>query len=300
MKDHLWAIESFAGRSFFEQYNALRKNAPKDIARRSESAAGDYTTERGVAVIPITGPLASSWPDWLEAIEQVGSYQRIGAAFARAVADPRAESILLAIDSPGGSVVGLSELGDMIYAARGKKPIVAQSAGMVASAAYYLAAQADKFYASRMDMIGSIGTIMVVNDYSEAFAKAGIRPVVLSSAPKDRPFKSTGVPGTAITPAQEADLQRIVDGYFADFKAAVQRGRRMPDAQFTKAADGRVWLGSEALTMGLVDGVQSAGVTLAKLHKGAAGQPAPMRNGHAQRAELALEARRIAALKRRR
>ena len=178
-----------------------------------------------------------------------------------AAAAPEVKTAVLIIDSPGGSVDGLAEAADAIWAARGSIQIIAQVSGMAASAAYLLASQAHRILAGRMDMVGSIGTVAVLYDFSVLFEKEGIRAVPVTTGV----FKAAGAMGTEITEEQEADFQRIVDQYFADFKAMVMRGRRMSDKRVSEVADGRMFLSNEAKPLGLIDGISDADTTLRKL-----------------------------------
>lgn len=263
--DCCWALwPQVAGEVLRGLRDVLASGEPAARIRGSENDPPPrrYANHGGVAVIPVNGPQVKRWPGWIKEATGWTDYDGGRLALQEALADEDVHSLMLLLDTPGGSVVGLSDYGDALFAARGRKPIVAQSNGLTASAGYYLAAQADRFYAGRTDMVGSIGTVSYVYDYSEAFAKEGVRPVVVTSAPKDRPFKGAGIPGTAITDQHEDDMQRIVDAYFADFRAVVQRGRGLSNDQFDAVADGRVWVGDEARALRLVDGVQSPSETV--------------------------------------
>jgi signal peptide peptidase SppA len=139
--------------------------------------------------------------------------------------------------------------------------VVAQVAGMAASAAYYLAAQADKIYAGRMDLVGSIGTVLPMEDLSRLYAAAGVEMLTFATGP----FKGAGWPGTEITPAQREYFQGITDAFFADFLAAVRRGRKVEGLK--AVADGRVFLAAEAKANGLIDGIRSLEDTIGGLAK---------------------------------
>lgn len=216
-----------------------------------------------VAVISVAGVMvkrASSY--WSEVLAGTEAVRR---ALEAAAADPQVKAVLLRIDSPGGTVDGLAELGETIAAVAARMPVIAQSDGMIASAAYYAAVHATAIYAQRMDEVGSIGTRWAIYDFSKMFEEAGIKAIPIDSAPADRPHKSAGLMGTAITDTQIAHWQHIVDVYFADFRAAVMRGRKLTAAQFDAVADGRMFVAAEAAELGLIDGVQSLDATLAGL-----------------------------------
>lgn len=237
-----------------------------------------------VAVIRIEGVITKN-PSIFAAFFGGASSVLIRRAVEQAAADPDVKTIFLLVDSPGGSVDGLAEAADAIWAARESKQIIAQVSGMAASAAYLLASQAHKILAGRMDMVGSIGTVAVLYDFSALFEKEGIRAVPITTGA----FKAAAAMGTEITEEQEADFQRIIDQYFADFKAMVGRGRRMSAKRVDEVADGRVFLSEEAKPLGLIDEISDADTTLRKL---AATEKRSRRNRQV-RAELSLARARL-------
>lgn len=230
------------------------------LARTDEAAA--VRMAGAVAVIPVRGVVLKDAPGWAvragyAADTRLLREQAVTVAEAQEVA-----AVLLVINSPGGSVDGLAELGDAMYALRQKKQLVAAVDGLAASAAYYIAAQADQIVAGRMDLVGSIGTILVVYDFSKSFENAGVEPVVISTGT----LKGTGVMGSQVTDEQRAYLQEIVDQFFADFRAAVGRGRAaLAGPAFDAVATGRVWTAPEAQRLRLIDGLASPDEVLARM-----------------------------------
>lgn len=202
----------------------------------------------GSAVVPLVGPMMrrlSFFAAWLG----MTSTDMVRAAVASALADDDIDQVVMVIDSPGGEVAGLAELADLMYAA--DKPIVAVVEGMAASAAYYVASQADRILVGRNDLVGSIGTRIMLYDYSKMYAEAGVEAVPIDTGR----FKSAGAIGTEITEEQRADFQRIVDFYFGDFVNAVARGRNLSTDDVRQVGDGRMFTPVEALAAGLIDGV---------------------------------------------
>jgi signal peptide peptidase SppA len=226
----------------------------------ARSAELPMAIQQKVAVIPIEGFMAKN-PNILTEFFGGTSTAMVGRAVQAAVADDSIASVVLVVDSPGGPVDGLAEFADTIYSARGSKPIVASVNGLAGSAAYYAASQADKVFAGRTNLVGSIGTRWVLEDLSEAFAKAGVKPIVVDTGK----FKSIGVPGTEITEEQRAEIQRLVDEYGDDFVQAVARGRGLPESRVKESADGRVWRGEEAVRRGLIDGIATTDETIARM-----------------------------------
>jgi len=206
-----------------------------------------------VAVISIVGAIGK-----IAGLYTPASSKTTQSLIQGAVKDDAVKKIILRIDSPGGSVDGLAELGDTIHEAKQHKNIIAYVDGMAASAGYYIASQADKIYAGRADIVGSIGTILVLYDYSEMFEKAGIKPIVVATGD----HKGAGIPGAEITDEHKAEFQKMVNFYFDDFLNAVSRGRNMGMPAVKDLADGRVFNAPEAKKLGLIDGIQTLQQTI--------------------------------------
>lgn len=168
--------------------------------------------------------------------------------------DPNVSGVLLAIDSPGGTVAGTDDLAREVRAARRKKPTWAFVEDLGASAAYWVASQADAVYAnSPTALVGSIGTVMTVYDESKAAESVGVRPLVFSTGP----LKGTGEPGTPVTEEQAAYLQGIVNQTQTVFDSAVRTGRNLSAAELNAVRSGGVFLASEAQRLRLIDGIKS-------------------------------------------
>lgn len=257
----------------FMQALQIRQGPAED----AEQAGLPIQVTEGVAIIPIMGLLVRRAPGWAQEYG-IFATDRIKMAVELAGMDPTIENIMLRIDSPGGSVSGLAELGDVLSATA--KPITAQIEGMAASAAYYVASQADRIYMGRGDLVGSIGTRIMLYDYHKWFEENGIKAIPIDTGP----FKSAGAMGTEITEEQQADFQRIVDFYFDDFVAMVAKGRNMTTDAVLAVGDGRVFTPPEALSAGLVDAIQTFSETFNQLRAA----PNPGRSTQASRNRLAL------------
>lgn len=209
----------------------------------------------GTAVIPLMGPMIRRAGPIARIFGIMGT-DSVRLAIESALADEDINNILLRVDSPGGSVSGLDQLGDVINDA--EKSIVAQVEGMAASAAYYAVSQADQVVVGRNDLVGSIGTRIMLYDFSKMFESEGVEAVPIDTGE----FKSAGAMGTEITENQREDFQRIVDFYFDDFVSVVSRGRGITEKQVRSAADGRMYTPEEAQNLSLIDGVATLEQTL--------------------------------------
>jgi signal peptide peptidase SppA len=131
------------------------------------------------------------------------------AAFRQALADPSIGGIVISVDSPGGSVYGVPELVAEIYRARGQKPVVAVADSMAASAAYWIACQAEQVYVTPGGEVGSIGVLTAHADMSQALANEGVSVSVISAGR----YKAEASPYAPLTDEARAAIQARVDEY---------------------------------------------------------------------------------------
>jgi signal peptide peptidase SppA len=233
-----------------------------EAARRGGDDADDKPFEfsGGVALLSLSGPMTKRPQSFSDGASTV----RMRRLVRQAAADPDVTAIVMVIDSPGGQVSGTKELADDLAAARARKPVAAYIEDLGASAAYWVAAQADAIYANETAFVGSIGTYCVVRDYSRMAANEGIKVHVLSTGP----YKGAGYPGAEVTDQQLAHWQHEVNQINETFLAAVAKGRSF-NLDFTRAvADGRTHIAREAESIGLIDGVRTLESVVTDLQRG--------------------------------
>jgi signal peptide peptidase SppA len=198
---------------------------------RAKSAAPGWTIRdaagmpvrqsNGVAVLPLYGTVVQR-PGIFTRYCGGASCEQFAAAHAELVADSSVSAIIWDVDSPGGSVAGVPESADKLYAMRGQKKTVAVSNTLMASAAYWLASAADEIVAAPSSLTGSIGVYMVHEDHSRANAVAGVGVTYVSAGKK----KVDGNSDSPLSPSALTSLQEMVDDYYGQFVAAVARNRR--------------------------------------------------------------------------
>jgi capsid assembly protease len=233
--------------------------------RRQTSAA---ISGGGIAVIPIYGVITQRG-NMVDDVSGPGmvSTQIVTQMLRQAVADDAVSQILLDIDSPGGSVYGVSELGDAILSARTQKPVVAIANSLAASAAYWIGSQASEFYVTAGGEVGSIGVWQAHQDYSKAMDEAGVKTTLISAGK----FKIEGNPYAPLDEEAQGFMQSRVDDYYASFTKAVAKGRGVPITQVRDGmGQGRVLGADAALAQNMVDGIASFDQVLSKMHKDAA------------------------------
>jgi protease-4 len=173
-------------------------------------------------------------------------------ASVRAVAtDPGAAGLIVAIDSPGGSVAGGESLHDAIEAVAAVKPVVAVMGGTAASAGYMIAVPATRIFARQATITGSIGVLLQTGDVSGLLKMLGVNAFGIVSGPlKDQPSYVQ-----PLSPAGRDVLQGLVMDMYDQFVAMVATGRHMDPARVRELADGRPYTGRQALGLGLVDAI---------------------------------------------
>lgn len=165
--------------------------------------------------------------------------------------DGTARALIVAIDSPGGSVGGGEALHAALLRLRATKPVVAVMRGTAASAGYMTAIGAERIWARDSTVTGSIGVILQTIDASDLLGRLGVRGEALVSGPlKDQPN-----PFHPLSEAGRAALQRVVTDLYDQFVGMVVAARGLPEEQVRALADGRVFTGRQALAAGLVDAI---------------------------------------------
>ncbi|MGE0108255.1 MAG: S49 family peptidase [Bdellovibrionales bacterium] len=216
-------------------------------------------TGDGVAIIPILGTLVRRTVG-LEALSGLTSYAELSAQLAGAVCDPSVRAILLDIDSPGGEAGGVFDLADQIYAARQEKPVWAVANEESFSAAYALAASAERIYVSRTGGVGSIGVIAVHLDQSQADEDEGLKyTAIFAGDHKDdySPHKPLA------DPARNA-LQKEVNRIYVMFVQCVATGRGL-DAKTIRQTEASLFFGDNAVSAGLADKIGTFEMALTDL-----------------------------------
>lgn len=211
---------------------------PVSTAKRDQRGVGN------IAVIPIVGPLSK---DGYWGTSTLDLREKLFAA----ENDASIDGVLLSIDSPGGTVAGTMEAADAVYRMKKRKPVVAFAEDLMASAAYWIGSVADEIVASPMSEVGSIGTVAAVMDMSAAAGAAGYKVHVISTGA----YKGMLTPGAPVEDAHLAEVRRRVEEMNMYFLGAVAKNRRMGEKKMAEVSDGRVWMGEDAVRLGLVDSI---------------------------------------------
>lgn len=174
-----------------------------------------------------------------------------------AAADPSVRSIVLDVDSPGGSVYGLQEAAAEIRAARDLKPVKGVANAQANSAAYWLLAQAGEVFVTPSGLVGSVGVFVEHEDRSAANAAAGIKVTTVAYGKN----KALGSPNAPLTEEALAELEKRVAEYGHAFEADVAKGRSVDGRRVSAEkvrkdfGQGLTFGAAEAVDRGLADGI---------------------------------------------
>lgn len=236
----------------------MHGNAERALAKKSGA----------VAIIPIVGVITPRLSFWEEMFGMRSANPALITAAATACAnDPDVKAVILAVDSPGGNATGVEECATALRALREKKPIVAQVNGLCASAAYWLASSAEDISVTPTGMVGSVGAYMYHEDWSEAYAQAGVKPTYVQRGQ----FKTEWQQEVALTEEAKAHIQQMVDDVYTMFTESVATGRgvSLADVQGERFGEGRTFMAARAVERGMADRVRTFADTLAALGGGA-------------------------------
>jgi signal peptide peptidase SppA len=222
---------------------------------------GSYQTIGKTALIPMLGTLLDR-AGAMEAASGAVSMQSIRASLARARDDRSIRSIVLQIDSPGGTVAGTVELASDVAALKGQKKVIAVADKMAASAAYWIGSQAQEFHVSPSGQVGSIGVIAAHIDQSKMEELVGLKTSLVASSK----FKAEFDPSIPLSDDARAELQAKVNQYHGQFVKAVAKGRGVSEARVeSDFGQGRMVLAKDAVNAGMADGVSTLDQVLRRL-----------------------------------
>jgi len=217
-------------------------------------------TPDGIAVIPIHGSLVKRSLG-MEAASGLTSYGEIAAMLDAALADPHVSGILLDIDSPGGEASGSFELARRVREVAAMKPVWAVANDAAYSAAYAIAASAQRLFVTETGGVGSIGVIALHVDQSVKDAKDGYRFTAITAGAHKNDFS----PHEPLSDTAKSELQGEVDRLYSIFTEHVAAMRDL-DVDAVRATEAGLFFGSNAVAQGLADGLQTLEATLSEFH----------------------------------
>lgn len=217
----------------------------------------DFGPGELIAVVPLSG-VVTRHGYWAAA----GTLE-IGRTLQRLERDPQVGTVILSVNSPGGSVYGTSELAGIVRGMRERKGtrVVAAVDPLMASAATWIATAADEVYAVESADVGSIGVLSAYADYSKYLEEAGIKVDVIRTPEKKARF--TGV--EPLTDAMRQTMEDRIAETYQDFVNDMAKNRRVATTDVEKLfGGGEVMNARQGVKVGLIDGIMSLDDVLAR------------------------------------
>lgn len=269
----VWAVKEDFFRAAVERVSmmdlGLHVRTQRERIKQAGMGAGGNSLYRvvmaddGIALVDIRGSLMKQETSLDESTSTVAMRRSIRAL----ASDDNVKGVMIRIESPGGTSAGTQELADDVAALATIKPVHVFIEDLGASAAYWISSQATFLSTNAQGWVGSIGTYATIYDCSAAAAKDGIKVHVVRAGE----FKGAGTPGTEITDGQLAEWQRLVDQTNEFFLEGVAAGRGMSIDKVRLLNDGRVYIGADAKSKGLVDDVETFDAAFARLRSAVTG-----------------------------
>ena len=195
---------------------------------------GTLTTAGSIARVNIEGLIRSD-QNRVEALERLEN--------------SHAAAVVVHINSPGGTTAGSEQLYDALTRLKAKKPLVVVVEGLAASGGYITAIAADHIVARQSSLVGSIGVLFQIPNFSELMKTVGVKVEEVKSSP----LKAAPNGYEPTSPEARAALESLVRDSYAWFRGLVKERRGMDDGLLEKVADGRVFTGRQAVELKLID-----------------------------------------------
>jgi protease IV len=214
-------------------------------------ARSTFSTSGSIARVHIDGLIRSD-ADRVEALERLEN--------------SRAAAVVVHINSPGGTTAGSEQLYGALVRLKAKKPLVVVVEGLAASGGYITAIAADHIVAQQTSLVGSIGVLFQIPNFTDLLKTVGVKVEEVKSSP----LKAAPNGYEPTSPEARAALDSLVKDSYAWFRGLVKERRGMDEALVEKVADGRVFTGHQAVDLKLVDqlGDEKAAVAWLVAQKG--------------------------------
>ncbi len=214
------------------------------ISDHSQNPGGD-----GVAVVNIDGIIIDSAP-YIKSIRKIRENDSV-------------KAVVVRVNSPGGGVAASQEIYEELRSLGEAMPVVASMGTVAASGGYYITCAAATIYANPGTVTGSIGVIAQFASYEQLLKWAKVEVEVIKSGE----FKDLGSPLRKMPEEQKAYLQTLIDSTHSQFKDMISERRNLPPAKVASLSDGKIFIGSQAKKLGLIDRIGTLEVAIAEARK---------------------------------
>jgi protease-4 len=219
-----------------------------DYARSRQSEREESkkkTSKDQIAIVYASGEITGG-----EGSDNAIGSERISRALRQVREDDKVKAVVFRINSPGGSSLASDVIWREVMLTKKVKPIIVSMGDLAASGGYYIACAADSIIAEPNTITGSIGIFAILPNMQKFFnEKLGIT----FDGVKTGKYADLGDISRPLSTDERAILQNEVDHGYGDFTNAVANGRHKTQAYINSIGQGRVWTGSQAIKLGLVD-----------------------------------------------
>lgn len=261
------AMRAIVGQA--ESHGSFRQIHYLDYLRATQDRATPDQAEAMIAKVVVEGPIVVG-----KSMRGAAGGATVASKIRRVRRNPHAAAMVLRINSPGGSVHASERIRRQVALMRDAgKPVVVSMAGVAASGGYWIAMNANRIYAQKSTITGSIGVFALMPTYAKPLSELGIHTDGLGTTPLsgilrgDRPLQ----------PEAKRILQSGVRHIYDTFVRKVAKARDMSVESVGKVAQGRVWSGADALRIGLVDKIGGLNAAIKAAAKFAGLQPGDYR-----------------------
>jgi ClpP class serine protease len=256
----IWAIEP-EYLKFIEQIVTEHKRySPEDFAaleaklgKKLENNPDLYARNDGkTVIIPVTGPIVR-YGNLFTDVSGMTSLGKLSLMFNSALENDEVRDIVFDISSPGGEALGINEFAQMVYNARGIKPIKAYASGNAQSAAYWIASACEEVICDDTAGLGSIGVAVFIDDDTEALASSGIKELIIKNS-----LSPNKAPSFRTSEGQKHIIERLdkmADVFFSKVALYMSReGNELTAKDVVKRfKEGGTAIGQEAVDLGMAD-----------------------------------------------
>ena len=225
----------------------LRLVTPADYLT-AKNIINDKGGSDHIAILYAIGDISDSGKEGIVGPDMVGNIVSLAN-------DDHVKGMVFRVNSPGGSAFASEQIWEALEYFKSKgKPLYVSMGDYAASGGYYISCGADSIFADRTTITGSIGVFGMIPDLSGLVTdKLGVTFTTVETNPN-----AAGIKGLEpMTPAQHAAMQQSVDNIYELFTSRVAQGRGLSQDYVKSIAEGRVWVGTSALRLGLVDAIGS-------------------------------------------
>ncbi|MCP4196496.1 MAG: signal peptide peptidase SppA, partial [Proteobacteria bacterium] len=202
-----------------------------------------------IAIVPVIGPISSGPAEGPFPGMEMVQDMVLNKTLREIARDDSVKAVVLRIDSPGGSALASDNIWNAVMALKAKKPVIASLGDVAASGGYYVASAATEAFASPSTITGSIGVVGGKIVLSKAAEKLGINTERISTGNR----ASLQSPFSPFSKDERQVLSKLMQSAYDLFVDRIAEGRNLERSKVREIAEGRVWTGSQAVKLGLID-----------------------------------------------